>query len=67
MDADASTLTTTPFDLRDALQGEDGEWYHLPTLRALHRLGKLATDSPAYMALMRILHLEAPAHAQLNA
>lgn len=52
MDANDTPLTAAAFNVRDAIQGEDGEWYHLPTLRALHRLGRLALDSPAYMVLM---------------
>ena len=66
MDSHTRTLDCTAFDTRDAIQGEDGEWYHLPTLRALHRLGRLSTESPAYMLLMSVLHVEMPHHTRLT-
>ncbi|RJF72440.1 hypothetical protein D3875_13655 [Deinococcus cavernae] len=67
MDRHTPNLDRTTFDPRDAIQGEDGEWYHLPTLKALHRLGRLSTDSPAYMILLHVLQLEAPRHVRLTA
>lgn len=36
------------FQLSDFVRGDDGELYHLPTLRNLMKTGKLPTDSPAY-------------------
>lgn len=36
------------FQTQDVVQGDDGELYHLPTLRALYRSGRLPFDSPAY-------------------
>ena len=67
MNRHTPNLDRTAFDTRDAIQGEDGEWYHLPTLRALHRLGRLPIDSPAYMMLMGVLHIEAPRYTRLTA
>lgn len=66
MDDHTRTLDRTTFDTRDAIQGEDGQWYHLPTLKALHRLGRLSTDSPAYMLLLGLLKLDTPVHARLT-
>lgn len=54
MDRDTD-LTRQPFELRETVQGEDGGLYHLPTLRALYRRGRLSPDSPAYCALLQVL------------
>lgn len=35
----------------DIQQADDGNYYHLPTLRALHRAGRLAVDTPGWRLL----------------
>ena len=62
-----SALSRLAFEPRDAVRGEDGELYHLPTLRALHRLGRLAPDSPGMAVLMQALQHELPKFACLTA
>ncbi|UBV44340.1 hypothetical protein LAJ19_14325 (plasmid) [Deinococcus taeanensis] len=44
-------LTRTSFSTSDLVRGEDGELYHLPTLRALHATGRLSFDSAGYQLL----------------
>lgn len=46
-------LKSAPFHLDDMARGEDGELYHLPTLRVLHAAGRLSRDSAGYILLMR--------------
>ncbi|GAA5504196.1 hypothetical protein Dxin01_03965 [Deinococcus xinjiangensis] len=67
MDSRDPTLTRQAFETRDAVRGDDGELYHLPTLRALHRLGRLSQDSPAFAVLMQALSSELPRFARLTA
>ena len=53
MDETTTCLKCTPFDPADLERGEDGELYHLPTLRALHAAGRLPRESAGYLLLMR--------------
>lgn len=46
-------LKAAPFNLDDMVRGEDGELYHLPTLRALHSAGRLSRESAGYLLLMQ--------------
>lgn len=50
---ETTRLKRTPFDLADLERGEDGELYHLPTLRALHAAGHLHRESAGYRLLLR--------------
>ncbi|WP_245872926.1 hypothetical protein [Deinococcus planocerae] len=43
-------LLPVPFRPGDLVR-VDGEWYHLPTLRRLHRAGRLTWGSPGWRAL----------------
>lgn len=36
----------------ELIRGDDGETYHLPTLRALFAAGRLPVDSAGYRALV---------------
>ncbi|MFC4427696.1 hypothetical protein [Deinococcus navajonensis] len=45
-------MKPTPFNAADLVRGDDGELYHLPTLRALNAAGRLAPDSAGYLLLM---------------
>jgi len=46
-------LKSAPFNLDDMVRGEDGELYHLPTLRALNTAGRLPRESTGYILLMQ--------------
>jgi hypothetical protein len=46
-------LQSAPFNLEDMVRGEDGELYHLPTLRVLHAAGRLSRESAGYLLLMQ--------------
>ncbi|MFC4638957.1 hypothetical protein [Deinococcus hohokamensis] len=52
MDETKKALKPTPFNAADLIRGEDGELYHLPTLRALNAAGRLSPDSAGYLLLM---------------
>lgn len=62
-----SRLEKHPFQASDLVRGDDGEYYHLPTLRALYRLGRLSPDSAGYALLMRVMLAATPAFARLTA
>ena len=47
------SLELVPLSLDDMIRGEDGELYHLPTLRALHAAGRLSRESAGYVLLMQ--------------
>lgn len=51
------------FRLSDVVLGKDGEYYSLPTLRAMHRAGTLPADHPAYMPLLTALRAAPEQHA----
>ncbi|AFD24102.1 hypothetical protein [Deinococcus gobiensis] len=65
--SDPASLNRTTFSLADTARGDDGELYHLPTLRRLHALGHLRPGSAAYVLLMQVLADAAPARARLIA
>lgn len=48
---DQPALTRTAFDPADLIRGEDGDLYHLPTLRALHARGQLGLHTEGYLLL----------------
>lgn len=52
MDDPKTALKTTPFSTSDMARGEDGELYHLPTLRALYAAGRLPFGSAGYAVLV---------------
>ncbi|WP_216328879.1 hypothetical protein [Deinococcus aestuarii] len=52
MDEPGRGLKLAAFDPNDMERGEDGELYHLPTLRALHAAGRLARGSAGSLLLM---------------
>ena len=52
MDDTKTTLKTTPFNTADMARGEDGELYHLPTLRALFAAGRLSPGSVGHLVLL---------------
>ncbi|MBZ9715096.1 hypothetical protein [Deinococcus multiflagellatus] len=58
MDDIGTSLQAVSFTRRDLIQDEQGNWFHLPTLRALHAAGRLAADSAGFLLLMQ--------HAALN-
>lgn len=45
-------MTRLPFNSGDVVRGEDGELYHLPTLRALFAAGRLLPGSVGYLVLL---------------
>jgi len=51
-------VTRIPFHPGDMVRGEDGELYHLPTLRALFAAGRLSPGSVGYLLLVEqgLLH-----------
>ncbi|BDP40881.1 hypothetical protein DAETH_08500 [Deinococcus aetherius] len=53
MDESKKGLKLAAFDPNDMERGEDGELYHLPTLRALHAAGRLSHESAGYLILMQ--------------
>lgn len=53
MDPTSKSLTVVPYDFADIVRGEDGELYHLPTLRALNAAGLLPRASVGFGVLMR--------------
>lgn len=53
--SDDTPMSRTTFTLADTVRGEDGELYHLPTLRALHARGLLRPGTPAHLALLAAL------------
>ncbi|MBZ9751095.1 hypothetical protein K7W42_09495 [Deinococcus sp. HMF7604] len=58
MDESGKSLKAVAFTSQDLIQDGEGNWYHLPTLRALHTAGRLASGSAGYLLLMQ--------HAALN-
>ncbi|KQR04731.1 hypothetical protein [Deinococcus sp. Leaf326] len=60
-------LNCTSFSPADTARGEDGELYHLPTLRRLHALGRLTPGTPAHLLLLEALAGAAPVRARLIA
>ncbi|MDB5045585.1 MAG: hypothetical protein JWQ08_1635 [Deinococcus sp.] len=57
MDEKTKGLKSTPFEANDLVRGDDGELYHLPTLRALNAAGRLSPDSTGYLLLLeRVSH-----------
>ncbi|MFB9991092.1 hypothetical protein ACFFLM_03720 [Deinococcus oregonensis] len=54
MDHQTKGLKSTPFNTNDLIRGDDGEMYHLPTLRALKTAGRLLPDSVGYLLLLRV-------------
>ncbi|WP_102128351.1 hypothetical protein [Deinococcus planocerae] len=52
MDESKRGLKLAAFDQTDMARGEDGELYHLPTLRTLHAAGRLSRESAGYLLLM---------------
>ncbi|WP_249395790.1 hypothetical protein [Deinococcus sp. QL22] len=52
MDDQTAGLKSIPFDVNDLIRGDDGEFYHLPTLRALNAAGRLSPDSIGYLLLL---------------
>ena len=53
MNETKKVLESAPFITGDMVRGEDGELYHLPTLRTLHAAGRLSFGSVGYMLLMQ--------------
>ena len=45
-------MNTVPFRVAELVRGDDGELYHLPTLRLLWQRGQLAADSVGYRVLL---------------
>lgn len=45
----------TAFNCAQTKQGKDGQWYHLPTLFALYRMGKLAAGTAGYELAVRFM------------
>lgn len=54
MDHSTESLKSTPFRPDDLVRGDDGELYHLPTLRALHASGRLLPESTGFWLLLRL-------------
>lgn len=52
MDETKKGLKSTPFNAADLVRGDDGELYHLPTLRALSAAGRLSPDSVGSLLLL---------------
>ncbi|MFC5847137.1 hypothetical protein [Deinococcus petrolearius] len=59
--SDPARLNCTSFSPADTARGEDGELYHLPTLRRLHALGHPTPGSPAHLLLTQVLAEATPA------
>lgn len=59
--SDSARLNCTSFSPADTARGEDGELYHLPTLRRLHALGHPTPGSPAHLLLTQVLAEATPA------
>lgn len=60
MDGSDNSLKTTSFNPADLVRDEDGDLYHLPTLRALHAAGRLAQGSAGFLLLMQHAALARP-------
>ncbi|MEF2278695.1 hypothetical protein V3W47_10315 [Deinococcus sp. YIM 134068] len=60
MDPTSKALKVVPYDSADIVRGEDGELYHLPTLRALNAVGRLPRESVGFGLLMRQRAFSAP-------
>lgn len=58
MNGSGVSLKATSFNPADLIRDENGELYHLPTLRALYAAGRLAQGSAGFILLMH--------HAALN-
>lgn len=54
MDQKTKGLKSTPFHPEELARGEDGELYHLPTLRALYAAGRLVPNSIGFRLLHRL-------------
>lgn len=52
MDDTKTPLKVSPFSTGDMARGEDGELYHLPTLRALFAAGRLPPGSVGHLVLL---------------
>lgn len=57
-------LSKKPFSTQDAVRGDDSELYHLPTLIALYRAGRLDVRSVAYSLVLQAI---TPRTARLTA
>ncbi|SMB90068.1 hypothetical protein [Deinococcus hopiensis] len=53
MEDTKTALKATPFSSTDVARGEDGELYHLPTLRALFAAGRLSPGSEGHLVLLQ--------------
>ncbi|AHX26487.1 hypothetical protein DEDE109153_09855 [Deinococcus deserti] len=60
MDESGKSLKATSFDPADLIRDENGELYHLPTLRALYAAGRLAQGSAGFVLLMQHAALHRP-------
>ena len=60
MDVSGNSLKATSFNPADLVRDENGELYHLPTLRALHASGRLSLESAGYLLLMQHAALGRP-------
>lgn len=67
MTVNPEALTRKSFETSDLKRGQDGEWYHLPTLRALHALGRLPVTSAGYILLMELAAQDNATRARISA
>ncbi|WP_235692868.1 hypothetical protein [Deinococcus aquaedulcis] len=53
-------MTAVSFTRQDLIQDEQGNWFHLPTLRALYATGRLACGSAGHVLLLQYEALNRP-------